>query len=803
MKFTLSWLKSHLDTEIDLAGLVRSLTMLGLEVDAVIDRSAELAPFRVASVVSAEPHPNADKLRVCVVDTGAERIQVVCGAPNARAGIKGVFAPGGSTIPRNGMVLKPSTIRGVASNGMLCSAYEMGLSDDHDGIIELPEDAPVGEPFARVMGLDDPLLDVKITANRADCLGVRGIARDLAAAGFGRLKPLAADRIAGRFPSPIGVEIADLKACPLFIGRWIRGVKNGPSPRWLQDRLLSIGLRPISALVDITNFTTFDLDRPLHVFDAGKLKGGLSLRAAEAGESLAALNGKDYALQPGMTMICDESGVVSLGGVIGGSATGCSDETTDVFIEAALFDPVRIAATGRQLNLQSDARYRFERGLDPAFVHDAMEIATRLVLDLCGGEPGEIVVAGAEPAWQRRVTLRPDRVASLGGLAVPEDEMVRILTALGCTVDRDAAVFQVALPSWRGDIEGEADLVEEVLRINGYDHIPVVPMRLETALPRPALDPAQRRAGLVRRTLAERGLYEAVTFSFMSSAILGAGNQALFGAAKPELLVANPISADLDLMRPNILPNLLSAAKRNADRGETDVELFEIGPQYSDDSPSGQREVAAGIRVARYESKEWWNTGDREVTVFDAKADAYAALHAAGAPMDRVQVTADPPAWYHPGRAGTIRLGPKTVLAHFGEIHPRFVSALDLRGPAVGFEVFLDAVPIPKSLRQRPPLKLSPFQAVERDFAFLVDDTVNAEQLLRAADGVDKKGELVRHIKLFDAYKGKGVPDGKKSLAITVLLQSDTATLTEEQIEAFSKILVAEVMKRTGGTLRA
>ncbi|MEA2754165.1 MAG: phenylalanyl-tRNA synthetase beta chain [Aliidongia sp.] len=800
MKFTLSWLKSHLETEADLDTIVGRLTMLGLEVDGVTDRSKELAPFRVAYVISAEPHPNADKLRVCVVDTGTERIQVVCGAPNARAGLKGVFAPGGSTIPRNGMVLKPSTIRGVASNGMLCSAFEMGLSDDHDGIIELPEDATVGEPFARVIGLDDPLLDVKITANRADCLGVRGIARDLAASGLGRLKPLDTKKIPGRFASPISVAIADPEACPLFIGRYVRGVKNGPSPRWLQDRLLSIGLRPISALVDLTNFMTFDLDRPLHVFDAGKLTGGLSLRSARSGESLPALNGKEYALESGMTAICDETGVISLAGVIGGDSTGCSETTSDVFIEAALFDPVRTAATGRRLNLQSDARYRFERGLDPAFVFEAMEIATRLVLDLCGGEPGEIVVAGAEPPWQRQVALRPERVASLGGLAVEEAEIEHILTALGCGVERENGRFQVALPSWRGDIEGEADLVEEVLRIHGYDHIPVVPMSLDTALPRPALNAAQRRAGLVRRSLAERGLNEAVTFSFMSSALIGAGNQTFFGEVKPELLVANPISADLDLMRPNILPNLLSAARRNADRGYGDVALFELGPQYGDDTAGGQRDIAAGIRVGRFSVKQWNDPG-RNVDVFDAKADALAALAAAGAPIENLQVTADPPAWYHPGRGGSIRLGPKTLLAHFGEIHPRFVTALDLRGPAVGFEVFLDAVPFAKSARQRPPLKLSSLQPVERDFAFLVDTSVTAEQLLRAARGVDRK--LICDVRLFDVYTGVGVPEGKKSLAVTVTLQPVEATLTEGQIEAFSKTLVAQVMKLTGGVLRA
>jgi phenylalanyl-tRNA synthetase beta chain len=800
MKLTLSWLKSHLETTADLDTIVRTLTMLGLEVDAVVDRSKDLAPFKVAYVVSAEPHPNADKLRQCVIDTGAEHIQVVCGAPNARAGMKGVFAPGGSTIPRTGVVLKPSVIRGIASNGMLCSAYEMGLSDEHDGIIELPDDAPVGAPFAQVMGLDDPMLDVKITANRADCLGVRGIARDLAAAGLGRLKPLNVEKLPGRFKSPIGVGVEDFKACPLFVGRHIRGVKNGPSPRWLQDRLLSIGLRPISALVDMTNFMTFDLDRPLHVFDAGKVKGNLLLRGAYEGERLTALNGKEYALEAGMTAICDDTGVVSLAGVIGGESTGCSETTTDVFIEAALFDPVRTAATGRKLNLQSDARYRFERGLDPAFVFDAMEIATRLVLDLCGGEASEIVTAGAEPAWQRMLTLRPERIESLGGLDVPESEITGILTALGCGVTREGRAFRVAIPSWRGDIEGEADLVEEVLRIHGYDLIPVVPLRLETAVPRPAIDAGQRRAGLVSRTLAERGLNEAVTFSFMSSALFSNGNESLFGPLDPSLIVVNPISADLDVMRPLILPNLLMAAQRNVDRGLGDVALFELGPQYADDTPEGQAQVAAGIRVGRTTKKQWNDLG-RAVDVFDAKADAMTALAAAGAPVENLQVTADPPSWYHPGRGGSIRLGPKTVLAHFGEIHPRVMTALDLKGPAVGFEVYLDDVPFPKAQRQRPTLKLSPFQPVERDFAFVVDTAVTAEQILRAARGTDRK--LITNVRLFDVYTGPGVPDGKKSLAIAVTVQPTDATLTEEQIDALSKALVAQINKLTGGVLRA
>jgi phenylalanyl-tRNA synthetase beta chain len=800
MKLTLSWLRDHLETSADLPKIVETLTMLGLEVDAVTDRSAALAPFRIAYVVSAEPHPNADKLRVCQVDTGEGVLQVVCGAPNARAGMKGVFAPSGATIPRNGMVLKPSVIRGVESNGMLCSGSELGVSEDHDGILDLAADAPVGALYAEWAGLADPLLDVKITANRADCLGVRGLARDLAAAGLGTLKPLDVTPIPGAFPSPIGVTITaeSAGACPLFLGRWIRGVKNGPSPRWLAERLTAIGLRPISTLVDITNLMTFDLCRPLHVFDAARITGDLRVRPARAGETLAALNGKTYALEPGMAVIADESGVISLGGVIGGESTGCGEGTTDVFIEAALFDPVRTAVTGRQLNLQSDARYRFERGLDPAFVGDAMEIATRLVLDLCGGEAGAVVNAGHVPSWERHLTLRPERLVTLGGLAVPEAEITRILTVLGFGVTRSEAGFDVAVPSWRADVEGEADLVEEVLRIHGYDHIPVVSLPRLSALPAAALDAGQRRAELVRRTLAAAGLDEAVTFSFTASSVMG--NAGVFGPVPEDLRVANPISADLDLMRPSILPNLLNAAKRNADRGFSDLALFELGPQYAGDEAGQQSQVATGIRLGRQVLKSWDGAG-RNVDAFDAKADALAALAAAGAPIDNLQVTADPPGWYHPGRGGSIRLGPKTVLAQFGEIHPRLLASLDLKGPAVGFEVHLDRIPPTRSLRPRPPLKASPLQPVERDFAFLVDTTVTAEQVLRAARGADKK--LITAVRLFDVYTGTGVPEGKKSLAFTVTLQPVEATLTEADLDLLAKTLVAQVTKLTGAVLRS
>ncbi|HEV8679113.1 MAG TPA: phenylalanine--tRNA ligase subunit beta [Stellaceae bacterium] len=796
MKTTLSWLKSHLDTEAPAELLAERLIMLGHDVEGIEDRADALAGFVVARVVSADPHPNADRLRVCVVDSGKGETQVVCGAPNARAGMKGVFGPAGVRIPKTGTVLTESAIRGVASKGMLMSAAELALGEDHSGIIDLPADALVGTPYAVLLGLDDPVIDLKVTPNRADCLGVRGLARDLAAAGMGRLKPLDTTPVEGRFRSPIAIHITDRKACPLFLGRHIRGLANGPSPKWLRDRLEAIGLRPISALVDITNLLTFDLDRPLHVFDAGKLKGDLTVRFARPGERLVALNGREYELDPEITAIADDNGVQSLGGVIGGEATGCTAATTEVFVEAALFDPIRTAATGRRLEIASDARYRFERGVDPAFVAPGLEIATRLILALCGGEPSEVVVAGAEPKWQREYLLRPERLSGLGGLHVPPAESRAILEALGCAVTdagQHDGSLAVSPPSWRGDIEGEADLVEEVLRVKGYDDIPAVPLPRDSVVSRPAIDPRRRRLELVRRTLAERGLVEAVTFSFISS-----DTAALFGGVQPELRLVNPISADLDAMRPSVLPGLVEAARRNADRGFADVALFELGPLYRTDRPDGQANVAGGVRAGNVRPRDWREAA-RAADLYDAKADALAALAAAGAPLDNIQATADPPPWYHPGRAGRLRLGP-TELAHFGELHPDLREAFDLKGPVSAFEVFLDSVPLPRASRARTVLKLSVFQPVERDFAFVVDRDLPAETLLRTARGVDRK--LVGAIRLFDVYEGKGLPEGKKSLAIAVTLQPQDATLTDAEIEAFSRRLVAAVEKATGGTLR-
>ncbi|HYZ40854.1 MAG TPA: phenylalanine--tRNA ligase subunit beta, partial [Stellaceae bacterium] len=580
MKTTLAWLKEHLETEAALDSIVERLIMLGHDVERVENRAAGLEPFTVASVISAERHPNADRLKVCIVDTGSGQTQVVCGAPNAHIGMKGVFAPAGTIIPRTGAVLKETVIRGVASRGMLCSAYELGLGDDHEGIIELPEAAPVGARYAEFAGLGDIVLDIKVTPNRADCLGVRGIARDLAAAGLGRLKPLDTRPVPGRFRSPIRVHIEDLSACPLFLGRHIRGLRNGPSPAWLQKPLEAIGLRPISALVDITNFLTFDVNRPLHVFDAGRLAGDLTVRLARAGETLLALNGQEYALDPGVTAIADPAGVQSLGGVIGGEATGCTEATTEVFIEAALFDPVRTAATGRKLNIASDARYRFERGLDPAFVGDGLEIATRLILELCGGEASDIVTAGAVPQWRRRYVLGAQRAATLGGLHVPHEESAKILTALGCEVETaPGGDLCVEPPSWRSDMVGEADLVEEVLRLRGLDAVPPVSLPRASPVPLATLTPKQARTELVRRTLAAQGLVECVTFSFMTHEVA-----ALFGDAPEALHLSNPIAADLDQLRPTPVATLALAAQRNAARGYPDVALFEIGPEFALDA---------------------------------------------------------------------------------------------------------------------------------------------------------------------------------------------------------------------------
>jgi phenylalanyl-tRNA synthetase beta chain len=806
MKFTLGWLKSHLDTSASLTEITDKLTMIGLELEGVEDRAAKLAPFTVAYVVEARQHPDADRLRVCIVDTGTEKIQVVCGAPNARTGMKGVLARAGTVIPGTGVELKKGVIRGQESNGMLCSAREMGLGDEHAGILDLPDDAPVGQPFAKVLGFDDPVIDIAITPNRPDCLGVRGVARDLAAAGLGTLKPRVVEPVAGKFKSPIGVSFdfpaEAANACPYFVGRVIRGVKNGPSPKWLQDRLTAIGLRPISALVDITNFFTFDVNRPLHVFDAAKVTGDLVVRLAKPGEKIKALNGKEYTLTGTETAIADANGVESLGGVMGGEASGCTESTTDVFVEAALFDPIRTATTGRKHDIISDARYRFERGLDPAAVIDGMDAATKMIIELCGGEPSELVVTGQPPEWKRAYTLRPERLFGLGGLELPIAEASAILARLGFTVAPAGQALEVTPPSWRSDIHGEADLIEEVARIYGYDRIAPVSMVRDDAVSKPALTAAQRRVRDARRALASVGLVEAVTFSFMAK-----GQAALFGGINPALLVANPISADLDMMRPSILPNLVLAAKRNADRGVLDAALFEVGPQFADPTPEGQRLVAAGIRSGQSGPRHW-AAPPRPVDSFDAKGDALALLTALGLSTENLQVAAEAPAWYHPGRSGALKLGPKTVLAYFGELHPGVLAKLDAEAPVAAFEVFLDALPAPKAKasKARPMLRPSPFQPVERDFAFVLDAGIEAAKLIAAVKGAGKElvaGAAIAAVTVFDVYQGKGVPEGKKSLAISVRLQPKDRTLTDAEIDAIGQRIVAAVTKATGATLRS
>lgn len=798
MKFTLSWLKDHLDTDASLDAIVAKLTSLGLEVEGVEDRTQELAPFKIAHCLSADQHPNADKLHVCMVDTGeGAPVQVVCGAPNARAGIKVVFAPPGAVVPASGDKLKIAAVRGVESRGMMCSERELKLSDEHNGIIELPADAPVGASYAEWAGLNDPVIDISLTPDRADCAGVRGVARDLAAAGLGTLKDLDTTPVPGTFKSEYGIRLEAIEGCPYFVGRHIRGVKNGPSPKWLQDKLLAIGLRPISALVDITNYLTFDLARPAHVFDVAKIKGGIVARFAKPGETLAALNGKTYTLDETMTVIADHERAEAVAGVIGGEDSGCTETTTDVFLEIAWFDPVRTAQTGRKLGIDTDARYRFERGVDPSAVISSAERATKLILDLCGGEASELVIAGQEPEWKRLLTLRPGRVKSLGGVEVAPKEQIRILQDLGFSVgDAGEGVYAVVPPGWRADVFGEADLVEEILRVHGYDDIPTTPLPRDTVLTKPAVNAAQRRVLTAKRALAARGLCEAVTWSFMSGETAG-----LFGDIHPGLKLLNPISADLDVMRPSILPNLIQAAGRNADRGYPDVALFEVGPAFHTPEPKGQETVATGIRAGLSQPPHWAGK-ERPVDVFDAKADAIGVLEAIGAPTANLQVSTDAPAWYHPGRSGCLRLG-LSVLARFGEVHPAILEALGVRGPVVAFEVFLNAVPAPKKKggTARPLLHLSTFQPVARDFAFVVDHAVEVDRLVRAAKGADKA--LVKDVSVFDVYEGEKMEAGKKSVAITVTLQPVDRTLTDEDLEAVATRVVAAVAKATGGALRA
>mgnify|MGYP001134967673 CR=1 FL=1 len=799
MKFTLSWLKEHLDTTATLAEIEFALSDLGLEVEGIENPADALKTFTLAKVKHAEQHPDADRLRVCTVETDEGDKQIVCGAPNARAGITVVLCKPGDYVPGIDVTLSVGNIRGVESHGMMASERELELSDEHNGIIELPS-GEVGQLFVDWLAENDPakvdpVIEIAITPNRPDALGVHGIARDLAARGLGTLKTKPVEPIAGTFPCPISVTIdADtLDQAPVFYGRVIRGVKNGPSPAWLQDRLRAIGLRPISALVDITNFFTYDNNRPLHVFDADKVAGGaLRVHRANGGETFLALDEKEYVLQEGMTAISDANGVESLAGIMGGEHSGCTDDTVNVFLEAAFFDPIRTAYTGRALKINSDARYRFERGIDPAWTPVGIEAATQMIIDLCGGEASEVVVAGQLPDHARAYKLDTDRVQSLVGMEIPADVQRQTLTDLGFVLDGDMA----HVPSWRPDVLGEADLVEEVARIASLTKLQGKPMpRAVAGVPKRILSPMQKREQIARRTAAALGYNECVSYTFIDQK-----SAALFGGGSDATMLANPISSEMSHMRPDLLAGLLQAAARNQARGFADMALFEVGPVFHGGEPGEQSLQVAGLLVGRTAPKDV-HGASRPVDLFDAKADVEAILSALGAPT-KVQILRDGDTWWHPGRHGRICLGPKKVLATFGEVHPKVLAELDVKGPAVAFSIHPQDIPLPrKTSATRPALDLNDLQAVDRDFAFVVDTDVDALTLVNAAMGADKVH--VVDVRVFDEFIGGSLGEGKKSIAFAVKLQPKDATFTDKDLEAISAKIIDKVTKASGGELRA
>ena len=802
MKFPLSWLKDHLETDAPLQTIVDRLTSIGLEVEGVEDRAGPLTAFRIARVTTAEQHPNADRLRVLSVDPGdGSAVQVICGAPNARAGLVGVFAAPGTHIPGTGVDLEIGNIRGVESRGMMLSEREMGLSDEHDGIIELPEDAPVGTPYVSWAKLDDPVIEIAVTPNRADCLGIRGVARDLAAAGLGTLKPLDIPAVAvtGGAAPAVHLSFGDGPSlCPAFALRLVEGVSNGPSPDWLKRRLTAIGLRPINRLVDVTNYLTYDVGRPLHVFDADKVAGDLVVRAARDGETVEALDGRTYTLDSTMCVIADDNGVESLAGIMGGEVSGSSDETTRVLVESALWEPINIARTGRALGVNSDARHRFERGVDPAFALPGLEYATAMILELCGGAAGPVTLAGEIPDSRRVISFPPTEVKRLSGLDVAEETSASLLTALGFSVDRGSVPWQVTTPSWRGDVEGKADLVEEVVRIVGIDDVAPTPLTRLAAVAPQILTTRQNRVSTARRALAARGMVEAVTWSFIAKADAEA-----FGGGAPELALANPIAEALSNMRPSLLPGLIHGVTRNVNRGHPDVALFEVGQVFAGDEPKDQTTAAAGVRQGRSapgRTGRHWSHPEAAADVFDAKADLLAVLTAIGGPAENAQISRDAPEYYHPGRSGVVRLGPK-VLGTFGELHPAVLAAMDAPERLVAFELTIEAVPEPRrKATRKPEYTPSDLMPVRRDFAFLVSEETEARAIVRAALGARK--DLVSDAAVFDVYRGTGVAAGQKSVAIEVTLQPTEKTLTDKEIDAVAEAIVAAVAKATGATLR-
>jgi phenylalanyl-tRNA synthetase beta chain len=806
MKFTLDWLKDHLETDATLEEITDTLTAIGLELEEIDDPAAQFKPFTVAYVEKAEKHPDADRLKVCHVNTGKETIQVVCGAPNAKEGMKGIFAPVGSYIPGTDMTLQKGKIRGIESNGMLVSEREMGLSDDHEGIIDITDKDPeLGTAFAELYGLNDPVIEIGLTPNRADCAGVRGIARDLSAAGLGNLKDLQVDQIKGEYDSPIKVHLDfkedDKDACPLFVGRYIKDVKNGPSPEWMQNRLKAIGLRPISALVDITNYLSYNLCRPLHVFDADKIKGDLHLRMSKKGETFTGLDEQKYTLLDDMTVICDKSGVINLAGIMGGLESGCSDDTQNVFLEVAYFSPERTAKTGRKLGLMSDARYRFERGIDPDFTIPAVDIATQMILDFCGGTPSHSYQAGDVPNTSRSITYEPSFTKKITGVDIENKTQLEILKKLGFEVKTEDQNWIITPPSWRGDVNIKEDIVEEVIRIYGYNQIETVSLGRPSSVTAHAETKNFSLVRKLRTSLAVRGMNECISWSFMN-----AERADQFGAQNnqsvKQLKIVNPISQEMDQMRPSILPNLIEAAQNNSDKGFSSCALFEVGPTFINSKPNGQMWMAAGVRQGNYQDRHWSSSDTgRPVDVFDAKADVISALRAIDAPVDSLQTTRDAPEWFHPGCSGAFRLGPN-ILAYFGELHPSILESMDVTPPVVGFEIFLENIPSArkKSSTAKPLLELSSFQPVKRDYAFIVDDHVEANDIVRAAKSADKN--LITDVRIFDVYSGKGVETGKKSIAINIVIEPYEKTLTDKELEVLSTKVVDNVNKKTGGTLR-
>jgi phenylalanyl-tRNA synthetase beta chain len=795
MKFTLSWLKEHLETDATVDQVVDAMTMAGLEVEHVENPAAKLAAFSVAKVLEAVQHPNADRLRVCQVETVDGMKEIVCGAPNARAGLTTIYAPLGAYVPGSGITLEARPVRGVVSNGMLCSGRELEVDSEADGIVELPDSLAVGVSAAEAFGLE-AVIDFEVTPNRPDWLGVVGIARDLAAAGVGALNDPSVAPVPGKGQTSLEIRV-DGDACPVFAGRLIRGVRNGPSPAWLQRKLTAVGLRPISALVDITNLMSYDRCRPLHVYDAAKLSGGfIEARLGKAGEKLEALDGKTYEAGPEVCVIADGSGAVGLGGVMGGESTKVSETTTDVFVESAYFDPIRTAQTGRALGITSDAQYRFARGVDTGFVVDGLEMATRLILDLCGGEPCDIRVGGHAPAPPSAFEFDHAYVKKLSGLDVPSTRIDAILTALGFQVRGE----MVTPPTWRRDVDGKADLVEEVARIEGFGALPAEPLP-ETQRPAGGvLTVRQTRMRNARRAMAARGYQEAVTWSFMRTAWAQ-----MFGGGDAKLRLTNPIASDLDCMRPSILPNLIEAAARNARQGFADAALFEVGPTFKGDQPGDQLTIVAAL-VAPHPARSW--AGDKSDPLFALKADLMALLEEMGAPpnlqiVQGGQAGGQTSPWWHPGRSARLQLGPKTVVAEFGELHPRVLKDLDAEGPMLAFELDLGAIPEPKrkATKTKPALTLSPLMPLGRDFAFLVDLSVPAGELVRPILGVDKA--LIADARVFDVYQGKGVPDGQKSVAVEVTVQPTEKTLTDSEIEALSARIVAAAEKAVGAKLRS